>query len=350
MSDDTTLAEMPPAVTLPPAALATVLSGAQKCAILVLLLEEAQAAELLRRMAADEVRAVGEAMLTVAEIDPAAIDAVLEEFLTRTRGVASLDSQGRQARAVLSRALGNPRAEQVIENIGPPAAARRFSSFDWLDADGIAGLLTDEHPQAIAVVIAHLPEALGAVVFDALPVALHADLVLRLATLKPVSPHIVAELEADLDAKLQIRVQPPRSEALAGTDFTARLIRQSSHQKALLGALASIDAALAAEIAAQQFVFGDLLGLSTKDMQLVLREVDPQLLAVSLKGADDALKSLVFGAMSQRGATQLQDELNESGPMKRAEVEAAQSEICALVRRLGDSGALMMPGGAAGYV
>ena len=327
-----------------------VLTGAQKCAILVLLLEEAQAAELLRRMAADEVRAVGEAMLTVAEIDPAAIDAVLEEFLTRTRSVSALDSQGRQVRSVLSHALGSLRAERVIEDIGPPAAARRFAAFDWLDAAGIAGLLADEHPQAITVVIAHLPEALGAAVFDALPTVLHSDLVVRLATLKPVAPQVIADLEADLETKLQTRIQPPRSEAMAGTDFTARLVKMSANQKSLLTALGSVDAALAAEIAAQQFVFADLLGLSTKDMQLVLREVDPQLLSVALKAADAPLKALIFASMSKRAASQLQDELAERGPMKRSEAEAAQGEICALVRRLGDSGALMMPGAAGAYV
>jgi flagellar motor switch protein FliG len=329
---------------------ATALSGAQKCAILVLLLDEVQAAELLRRMDADEVRAVGEAMLTVAEIDPAAIDAVLDEFLTRTRGVSALDTQGRQVRAVLSRALGSPRAERMIEEIGPPAAGRRFAAFDWLDAAGIAALIADEHPQAVAVVIAHLPATLAATVLDRLPEDLRSDLVVRLATLKPVRPQVILDLEADLEAKLATQDAPARGAALAGSDFTARLIKQSSNQKALLAALAGVDAALAADIAAQQFVFADLLGLSTKDMQLVLREADPQLLAVALKAADDALKDLVFASMSSRAASQLQDELAERGPMKRAEAEAAQAEICALVRRLGESGALMLPGAAGAYV
>ena len=340
MTDDTITDPLP----------AMVLTGAQKCAILVLLLEEAQAAELLRRMDAEEVRAVGEAMLTVAEIDPAAIDAVLDEFLTRTRGVSALDSQGRQVRAVLSRALGSPRADRVIADIGPPAATRRFAAFDWLDAAGIAGLLADEHPQAVAVVIAHLAETQAAAVLDSLPEALHSDIVVRLATLKPVQPQVILDLEADLEAKLASRETSTSSQSLAGAEFTARLIKQSTNKKALLDALAGVDSALAADIAAQQFVFADLLGLGTKDMQLVLREVDPPLLAVALKSADNALKELVFTAMSKRAAAQLQDELAEVGPMKRAEVEAAQAEICALVRRLGDSGALMMPGAAGAYV
>lgn len=326
------------------------LSGAQKCAILILLLEEAQAAELLRRMEAAEVRAVGEAMLSVAEIEPAAIDAVLDEFIERTRGVSALDSQGRQVRAVLSRALGVPRADRVIDELGPPAAPRRFAGFDWLDEATIAKLLIDEHSQAIAVVLAHLPEALAARVLDALPADMHGDLVLRLATLKPVAPAVVASLEADLEAKLAQQDQPANSTALAGTDFTARLIKLSSNKATLLAALAQVDESLASEIAAQQFVFADLLGLGLKDMQLVLREADPAVLAVALKGADEPLKALVFSAMSSRAASQLQDELAEGGRMKRSEVAAAQAEICALVRKLGESGAIMMPGSAGAYV
>jgi flagellar motor switch protein FliG len=326
------------------------LTGAQKCAILVLLLEEAQAAELLRRMDAAEVRAVGEAMLSVAEIEPAAIDAVLDEFITRTHGVSALDSQGRQVRAVLSAALGEPRAERVIDHIGPPAAARRFAFFDWVDSSTIATLLADEHPQAIAVVLAHLPDAPAAAVLDAFPERLQADLVLRLATLKPVAAAAISALEQDLEAKLATVDQPANATALAGTDFTARLVKLSANKSVLLEALAAADASLATEIAAQQFVFADLLGLSKKDMQLVLREADPQALSIALKGADDELKALIFSAMSSRAAAALQDDLAERGPMKRAEVEAAQAEICALVRKLGDSGAIMMPGVAGAYV
>lgn len=326
------------------------LSGAQKCAILVLLLEEPQAADMLRRMEAAEVRAVGEAMLSVAEIEPEAIDAVLDEFITRTRGVSALDSQGRQVRAVLSKALGIPRAERVIENIGPPAAARRFAGLDWIDTPTITMLLVDEHPQAIAVVIAHLPDAQAVAVLDAMPESLRGELVLRLARLKPVSPTVIADLEADLAAKLEAAETQAGTAALAGTEFAARLVKLSNNKKVLLDALAMADEALASEIAAQQFVFADLLALGIKDMQLVLREADAQTLAVALKGADEALRALVFSAMSSRAASQLQDDLAERGPMKRSEVEAAQTEICALVRRLGDSGAVMLPGAAGAYV
>jgi flagellar motor switch protein FliG len=326
------------------------LTGAQKCAILILLLEEAQAAELLRRLEAPEVRAVGEAMLTVAEIDPAAIDAVLDEFLARTQRVAALDAQGRQVRARIGRALGQPRAARMIDDIGPPAAPRRFAMLDWIDTPTIATLLADEHPQAVTLVLAHLPEVQAAAVLDSLAEAVRVDVVPRLATLKPVQAEVIADLEADLEAKLSTQTAPVNDNALAGTDFTARLVKLSANRKLLLDALASVDQALADDVAAQQFVFADIMALGPKDMQLVLREADPALLSVALKGAEADILDRVFAAMSSRAASQLQDELAERGPMKRSEVEAARAELCAVVRRLGEAGSIMMPGAAGAYV
>jgi flagellar motor switch protein FliG len=319
------------------------LSGAQKCAILLLVLEEAQAAEMLAGMTPAEVQQVGEAMLTVAEIAPEAIDAVLDEFLARTAQVTALDSQGRQVRQRLGKALGSPRADTIIERIGPPAAGRRFAVLDWVDGPALASLIADEHPQAIAVVLAHLPEDRAATTLDGLPEALQPDVAARLATLQPVNIQDLAGLEADLEAKLRGVGTNRDSARLAGTDFTAAVIKKARGRGALLDALMSVNADLAAELESQQFIFEDLLGLSQKDMQLVLREVDPGLLAVAMKGASAGLKELIFGAMSKRAAAQLQDELAERGPMKRSEVDAAQRDLCRTVRRLGDSGALTLP-------
>ena len=322
---------------------AAALSGAQKCAILLLVLEEAQAAEMLSGMSPAEVQQVGEAMLSVAEIDPLAIDHVLDEFLARTAQVAALDSQGRQVRQRLGAALGSPRAETMIAKIGPPAAARRFAVLDWVDGAGLAKLIGDEHPQAIAVVLAHLSEARAAEALDALPEHLQPDVAARLATLNPVNIHDLVALEADLETKLKGIGTNRDQTQLAGTDFTAAVIKKARGRGALLETLMTLNADLAAELEAQQFIFADLIGLSLKDLQLVLREVDPGQLAVALKGADAELKDYIYGAMSKRAASQLQDELAERGPMKRSEVEAAQRDLCRAVRRLGDSGAVTLP-------
>ncbi|GGI89389.1 flagellar motor switch protein FliG [Polymorphobacter multimanifer] len=341
------LAQMLADGTAPPPA--AVLTGAQKCAILLLLLEEAQAAELLRRLSAAEVRSVGEAMLTVAEIAPATVDAVLDEFLARTRTVEALDAQGREARARIGLALGSPRAERVIEAIGPPAAVKRLAGLDWLDSAAVAGLIADEHPQVVAVVLAHLETARAAAVLDALPATLQTDAVLRLATLGPVAPAEVAALEADLDAKLAERTRSEGAVRLAGKDFTAALVNLSANQAALIAALAAVDADLAGAIAESSFGFNDLSKLAPRELQLVLRELDQAVPTVALKGATPSLRELVFAAMSSRAADQLRDQLAETGPTKKADVAAAQAEVCALVRRLGEAGTVMMPG-ATGYV
>jgi len=330
---------------LPATSPAALLSGAQKCAILLLVLEEAQASAMLAGMSPAEVQQVGEAMLTVAEIDPLAIDHVLDEFLARTAQVAALDSQGRQVRQRLGLALGTPRAETMIGKIGPPAAGRRFAVLDWVDPAGLAQLIADEHPQAVAVVLAHLPEDRAAATLDALPEDVQPDVATRLATLLPVNIHDLAALEADLEGKLKGVGTNRDSAQLAGTDFAAAVIKKARGRGALLEALMGVNAELAAELESQQFIFEDLLGLSQKDMQLVLREVDPGQLAVALKGASPVLKEFIFGAMSKRAASQLQDELAERGPMKRSEVDSAQRDLCRTVRRLGDSGALTLPTG-----
>jgi len=182
------------------------------------------------------------------------------------------------------------------------------------------------------------------------PDTARGDLVLRLATLRPVAPAAIGDLEADLDAKLAATASASDEAALAGTDFTARLIKASRHRSALLQTLAGADPDLAGTIAAQQFVFADLALLSSREMQLVLREVDPARLAIAMKGTETALVERILAAMSSRAAAQLQDELAEQAPLKRAEVEAARAEICAAVQRLGDSGAVMLPGAAGAYV
>jgi flagellar motor switch protein FliG len=272
------------------------------------------------------------------------VDAVLDEFLARARTVEALDAQGQAARSRLTRALGAPRAERVIEAVGPPIAERRLAVLDWLDAPGVAGLVADEHPQVVAVVLAHLPEARAAAVLDALPAAIQADVVLRLARLGPVAPAEVMALEADLEAKMASRARSEGVNRLAGAGFAARLVNLSANQAALLAALGDLDTELAGGIADARFGFADLARLAPRELQQVLRELDQAALTLALKGAAPALRELVLGAMSSRAADQLRDELADPKPVKKSEVAAAQAEVCALVRRLAEQGVVMLPG------
>ncbi len=326
------------------------LTGAQKCAVLLLLLEEAEAAELLQSLGPEEVRTVGAAMMSVAEIDPRAIDAVLDEFLVATRSTAALGQGGVQVRSVMVRALGESRAGSVLGQLGPPLARPRFAALDWAEPPVIAATLAREHPQAAAVILAHLPQATAAAVLALLPPARQPDLLLRIARLGTVSGSALADLEQSFEAALASAVHTPSPPQLAGADIVAKLLTQSADQKALLDGIADIDADLAARIAENLFVFADLERLDSRAMQTLVREVDPETLVLALKGASEALQAQFFGAMSQRAAAQVQDDLAALGPRKRAEVDAAQFAVAAVVRRLADAGSLMLPGRADGYV
>ncbi|MGL4542044.1 MAG: FliG C-terminal domain-containing protein [Polymorphobacter sp.] len=326
------------------------LTGAQKCAVLLLLLEEAEAAELLQALGPDEVRTVGAAMMSVAEIDPRAIDAVLDEFLAATRTTASLGQGGAQVRSVMVRALGESRAGSVLGRLGPPVTLPRFSALDWAEAPVIAATLAREHPQAAAVILAHLPQATAAAVLALLPMARQPDLLLRIARLGPVSGAALAELETAFEIELAAAVVAPEPAKFIGADIVAKLLTQSADQKLLLDGLSGLDAELAARIAENLFVFADLERLDNRAMQTLVREIEPETLVVALKGASEALRDQFFAAMSQRAAAQVQDDLAALGPRKRAEVDAAQFAVAAVVRRLADAGSLMLPGRADGYV
>lgn len=329
---------------------ATSLSGAQKTAVLLLLLDELAAAQLLRQLASDEVRAVGHAMLSVAEIEPRAIDAVLDEFLLASRDVAALGQGGVQVRSVLNRALGPHRARGVLDRLGPPVTSKPFAALEWADTGAVAALLAREHAQAAAVVLAHLTPERASDVLAAMPAAMQADLLHRLATMKPVGAQVIADLEASLEGALASETPKGVEARVAGPDFAAKLLNASPDQGRLLEALAAIDPEMSAAIAENLFVFDDLLKIDTRGMQAIVREIEPDQLVVALKGAGQPLRTHVFQAMSARAAAQVQDDLANLGPLKLAEVEAAQAAVAGVVRRLADAGALMMPGRAGGYV
>ncbi len=326
------------------------LSGAQKCAVLLLLLDEGAAAALLRSLDPHEVRAVGDAMLSVAEIEPRAIDAVLDDFLGSHDSVAALGNDGRQVRAVLTQAFGPARAQPMLGRLGPPAATPPFASLAWAEPAAIAAVIAAEHPQAGAVILAHLPSEAAAAVLAQCPEALQPDLLVRLARLGPVAPPALASLEADVEAQLRVLAAAAPAAARGGPAFAAKLLGGLAGASGVVEAVRARDAELAGAMSELLFVFADLLRIDRRGLQTIVQAVEPELLTVALKGADATLKAHILGGMSQRAAAQIEDDIASRGRLKRAEVEAAQAGVAAIVRRLADAGEIALPGSGAGYV
>lgn len=326
------------------------LTGAQQCAVLMLLLDEGVAAALLRGLGADEVRDVGDAMLSVAEIEPAAIDGVLDIFTTRHAEVAALGQGGAQLRSLITHAFGEPRAGALLGRLPPPVTPVPFATLAWIDPATIAALIEAEHPQVGAVVLAHLPAETGAAVLAALPPEIQPGLLVRLSRLGPVSAATLASLEADLEAALLVHRAARSATPRGGTAAAARLLGGIADPARLIEAVRGVDDGLADAISEQLFVFADLIRIDARGLQAVVREVDTERLTIALKGADAALRAHILAAMSSRAAAQVEDALAALGPQKRDDVAGAQAGIAGVVRSLAERGELMLPGSGAGYV
>ncbi len=327
------------------------LSGAEKTALLLLLLEEPEAAALLARLDPAEVELVGRAMLSVADASPATIDALLDEVLAIARETVAVGEGPPTVRGLFGRALGEDRAGGMIERLGEEARAPLFERLQWLEPHAIASLLDGEHPQAQAVVLAQMPGERAAKVLARLPRDVQPDLVRRVATLGPVSPHALEALDQALADRIAVaRPRQPVSN-LGGMKRAADLINMAGlDEDVALQALSAADPTAAEVLAETLFTFADLAMLDDRALQSVLRTLEAELLIPALRAAPDDLRARLLAAMPQRAAQALEDEMDNRGPVKIEEAQTAQKQIAAAARRLAADGAISLPGKGPAYV
>ena len=320
------------------------LTGVQRAAIVLLSLGEAQAAEVLKHMGAKEVQKLGVAMTSLGEVGRDAVARVFDEFidvLARPGGIGS--GADDYVRAVLTQALGEDRASSLIDRI---LAGRNTSGLDtlkWMEPRAIAELVRNEHPQIIAIVMAHLDGDQAAEVLKCLPERARVDVLLRLATLDGIPPHALNELN-DVMARQFAGSQNIKSSSVGGVKVAANILNfmDSGQDEVLLGAIGEVDSELGTRIRDLMFVFDNLAELDDRAMQAVLREISSEQLALALRGADNKVREKITGNMSQRAAEILVEDMEARGPVRLAEVEAAQKEILAVVRRMADNGDIQL--------
>lgn len=327
------------------------LSGPEKTALLLLLLEEPEAAALLARLEPGEVEQVGRAMLSVAEASPQTIDAVLDEVLGIARETISVGEGAPTVRDLLGRALGDERAGGILERLGEEARAPLFDGLQWQEPWALASLLDGEHRQAQAFLLAQMPSERAARVLARIPADRQPDLVRRIATLGPVMPQAAEALDAALaDRVAEARPRQPLAD-LGGMQRAADLINLAGlSEEAALEALSSVDQGAADLLSETLFTFADLARLDVRGLQGLLRTLDAELLIPALRAAPDALRSRLLEAMPQRAAEALRDEIANRGPVKMDEAETAQKAIAAAARRLAADGQLSLPGKGPAYV
>jgi flagellar motor switch protein FliG len=329
----------------------TAVNGTERAAILLLTLGEQTAAAILRHMNVDEVQRLGSAMASVADVPRDRVSQVLGEMLTAVEQKTSLGiGTPEYLRTVLTESLGERRATSLLDRILHSRESKGIEALKWMDARVVAEVIKHEHPQIVATILAHLHAAQAAEVLARFPAEVQVDVAVRLARLEEVPETALQELDSIVDKQTRETVAL-RTSRLGGVRAAADIINllPAGGDRAVLEAIKSADERLGEQIQDALFIFENLLLVDDRGMQTILREVQSEVLALALKGADEAIREKVFKNMSKRAAEILRDDIAARGPVKLSDVEAAQKEILAAAQRLADEGQIML-GGSGDFV
>lgn len=325
---------------------AIALSGTEKSAILMLLLGEDEAAAILQNLSPREVQHLGTAMYSVAGVEQNTVNAVLDEFLETIKKQTGLGlGAGRYIENVLTKALGDDKAQSILGRITPASSESQIDILDWMDARSISELIIDEHPQIKALIISYLDFGLGADVLTLLPDNIQADVVRRIATLETVEPGAIKELERVMKAKFAANTSL-RASQIGGVKAAAKIMNftKTEMETRILNSIKKEDRDLMVEIQDNMFVFENLGGSDDRSLQTLLRSVDQDILVIAMKGADAQLQDKLLGCMSTRAAANIRDEMEVLGPVRLTEVQEAQKQIINVARKLSDDGTIVLAG------
>jgi flagellar motor switch protein FliG len=326
----------------------------ERAAVMVMLLEDQQAADILAQLEPSELRLLGEKMCALGEIGPVAIAQAISGFVDKTErlGLTAHDRIG-QVRSMMTRAVGEVKADSLMQRIAPEEASRT-SSLDlarWLTPQVIAPLIRDEHPQAVAVLLVQLDPEVAAAVLHALPDAVQPQVVHRIATLGRVAPEAIDMLEEMLARRI-VECHGRAALTMGGPREAADIINASARavEKRVMPEINKIDKQLARQIENEMFKFEHLFVLDPQSMGSLLREVDNDTLIGALKGIGEEQREVFFKAMSSRAADGVRDEIAGRGRMKMAEVMEAQKAVITAARRLAAEGVIVFGAGDDDYV
>ena len=343
---------MPEVAELDNAPVMPAIEGSAAAAILLMLLDESEAATILKQLGPEEVRQLAKAMFDTANASEQQIGQALDRFVTRSRDVSALAiGADTRIRTVINEAVGNVRADNILAAVAPQRSAASLEMLRWMDVDAISGLLASEHPQVGALILSVLVPDVAARAIETLDEVLQADLVLRAAMLTSVPAAAIEDLEAVL-ASANVDGQRVAKQAIGGPSDVAKIMKKmpKSLSERTIRNLKKADRQLAQTIEEEMFIFENLRDLDMKSLGIILRGVDASQLAIALKGADDDMVDLCLSTMSQRASETIRDDMAEMTMVKRTDVDDAQKSIMQIVRQMAASGEIMIAGAGDDYV
>jgi flagellar motor switch protein FliG len=331
------------------------LTGPKKAAILLLALGEDGSAEVLKNLEDREIQQVGYYMARFTDVAPEELDNVLEEFYRKAamqdQGV-SINASGDFVKNALTKALGDDKAKDLVDNLQSSTDEGSLDSLKWLEPKMIAGFIVNEHPQTIALILAHLddPEQTASVLKE-LPENLQADVTYRMAILEAIPPGVIKEIEEVLAKELKATGASSTAK-VGGVESVAEMLNtmDKSTESRILATIEESNPNLAEQIRELMFTFEDLVLVDPNGMQTILKEIPQNDLVLALKTASDAVKEHIFSNMSERASDMVRDDLDALGPVRVADVDISQQKLVKIARKLEEEGKIIISGGGGGDV
>ena len=322
------------------------LTGTERAAVLMLLLGEQQAAEIIRYLTPKEVQALGGAMVSVADLSQAAVNVVLDDFVAMLKKQTNLGlGTGDYVEKVLRRALGEDKAASVLSRIMPGQGNKGLEILKWMDARSIAEMIRLEHPQVVAIILSVLEYDVAADVLNYLSPESRPEIIQRVASLETVQPSAMEELESIMKKQFSSS-SSSKSSSFGGIKAASKIMNfvKVDLESQIMTQLTKLDAELTQKIQDNMFTFENLSAVDNRAIQTLMRNVEPDMLMTALKGAQEYVKEKFFDNMSARARVMFIDEMESKGPLRITDVEEAQKAIMRIARKLSDKGELVLSG------
>ncbi len=323
------------------------LTGVQKAAILLITLGPERSADIFKHLKEDEIEELTLEIANTRSVSPQVKDAVINEFYQICLAQQYIAEGGiGYAKELLETALGADKAHEVINKLTASLQVRPFEFIRKTEPQQVLNFIQDEHPQTIAMILSYLPPSQAAMILSALSPEKQADVAKRIALMDRTSPEVIKEVERVLERKLSSLINQDYTSA-GGVDATVSILNAVDRgtEKRIMESLEIEEPELAEEIRKKMFVFEDILLLDDRSIQRVLREVDNQDLEYALKGTNEDVQNAIFKNLSSRLASMIKEDMEYMGPIRMKDVEEAQQKIVGIIRRLEDSGEIIISRG-----
>ena len=323
------------------------LSGLQKAAILLITLGPERSSTIFKHLKEDEIEELTLEIANTRSITPQMKEEVLEEFYQICLAKQYIEEGGiAYAKELLEKTFGADMARDVIGKLTASLQVKPFEFVRKTDASQLLNFIQDEHPQTIALVMSYLSAAQSALILSALPPERQADVARRIALMDRTSPDVIKEVEKVLESKLSSLVNQDYT-IIGGVDAVVDILNSVDRgtEKHIMETLEIEEPELADEIRKKMFVFEDILLLDDRAIQSVLRDVDNNDLAISLKGANEEVQNAIFNNLSKRLGVMIKEDMEFMGPVRMKDVEEAQQKIVNIIRKLEDSAEIVISRG-----